>query len=146
MAKVRGALRRLIQSRANWTCEYCRLDEAHGAGPAWYNAEHIRPQSDFAEDEKYLANGDTNLAWSCPRCNQVKGSHRAGIDPQDGRQYVLFNPRLDVWHDHFVALPSGRIEGKAAIGRATVARLGFNDYPLAVQHRAWLYALGVWPA
>ena len=38
----------------------------------------------------------------------------------------LFNPRTDVWAEHF-EIAAGAIVGKTAIGRATAALLQFNE-------------------
>jgi rubredoxin len=110
-----------------------------------FQAEHIEPQSSFAPGDP-AADHEDNLAWACPRCNQGKRIQVDGVDPADGQRCRLFNPRIDTWSEHFVALPSGRIEGTSAIGRATEQALNLNVDPNAVSNRAQLGSRGEWPA
>jgi hypothetical protein len=41
----------------------------------------------------------------CRLCNRFKGSDIASLDPASGTLLPLFNPRSDVWEEHF------RVEG-----------------------------------
>ncbi|MBM3737887.1 MAG: HNH endonuclease [Acidobacteria bacterium] len=66
-----------------------------------------------------------NLALACPHCNRNKGPNIAGIDPRSGALVRLFNPRIDVWADHFRII-GGWIEGTSPIGRATAQVLNLN--------------------
>ncbi|NCR66895.1 MAG: hypothetical protein GPJ34_10085 [Microcystis aeruginosa LL11-07] len=51
-----------------------------------------------------------------------------GIDPQTGEEVAIFNPRLQLWNDHFVWINKGLIIiGTTPTGRATCVRLDFND-------------------
>jgi hypothetical protein len=69
-----------------------------------------------------------NLCLACSSCNQSKYTAQKATDPDTGTAIRLFNPRNDRWTDHFEWIDSGvRIEGKTEIGRATVARLKFNQ-------------------
>jgi hypothetical protein len=58
----------------------------------------------------------------------------------------LFNPRIQVWEDHFESSPSnpGELQGKTPIGRATIARLQMNHLAMlfARQIGAAMQALG----
>jgi hypothetical protein len=67
-----------------------------------------------------------NLALACFQCNRHKGPNVASVDTETKRIVRLFNPRTDVWGDHFRA-ESGRIIPVTEIGRATAALLDFND-------------------
>ena len=47
-----------------------------------------------------------------------------GPDGETGAESALFNPRRQVWEEHFrVDAESGEIAGLTAVGRATVVRL-----------------------
>jgi hypothetical protein len=66
-----------------------------------------------------------NLAWACHRCNFYKGPNLSAVDPDAGGVVLLFNPRRQVWTDHF-ALEGARLHGLSAVGRATVWLLRMN--------------------
>jgi hypothetical protein len=50
------------------------------------------------------------------------------IDPETGNRIPLFNPRTQVWSEHFAWIDDGlRITGKTSVGRATVIVLRLGD-------------------
>jgi len=51
------------------------------------------------------------------------------VDSQSGLTVPLFNPRVQIWNDHFnwSALDPTVIEGKTPVGRATITRLQMNS-------------------
>ena len=62
-------------------------------------------------------------------CNRFKGPNIAGFDP-DSRQVVrLFDPRHDIWAEHF-AWDGAELQGLTAIGRLTISVLFINDSDL----------------
>jgi 5-methylcytosine-specific restriction endonuclease McrA len=71
-------------------------------------------------------NDDSNLALACHRCNLHKGPNLTGVDRSTHEIVPLFHPRHDQWLNHF-EVRGARIEGKTAIGRATVRVLAMND-------------------
>lgn len=98
--------------------------------------EHIIPLSMGGKTE------ETNLWLACPLCNRYKGSKTAAVDPQTGEEALLFNPRQQVWQQHFQWSEDGlRIIGLTAVGRATVAALHLDDDPDALLVRSfWVLA------
>lgn len=70
---------------------------------------------------------ESNLAIACSRCNLHKGPNLAGIDPLSEALVRLFNPRIDVWTEHFHQALNGEIMGMSDIGRTTVCVLDMND-------------------
>jgi hypothetical protein len=88
-----NALASEVRRRAGALCEYCRLPEAAFARP--FHIEHI-----IAKQHGGLTQLD-NLALACWACNLRKGPNLTGIDPETGHLTPLFNPRQDVWTDHF---------------------------------------------
>jgi hypothetical protein len=102
-----------------------------------HHVEHIIARQHQGSDE------DTNLALACIHCNSHKGPSLAGIDPESGVAAFLFNPRRDVWADHF-SLAGARIIGLTPVGRTTVAVLAMNArHRLSVRDE--LIAQGLYP-
>jgi hypothetical protein len=84
-------------------------------------------QIDHIRAEKH--GGDTiesNLALACTHCNRHKGPNIAGFDSATGEVVRLFNPRVDIWEQHFES-DGPQLLGKTAIGRATAVVLAMND-------------------
>jgi hypothetical protein len=69
---------------------------------------------------------EDNLALACPHCNRHKGPNIAGFDVETRQIVRLFNPRIDIWAQHFEA-DNVHLRGKTAIGRVTVGVLGMNS-------------------
>jgi hypothetical protein len=67
-----------------------------------------------------------NLAASCSHCNLHKSSDVAGLDPSTGKLCRLFNPRSDIWVEHF-RFRGALAVGRTATGRTTVYVLDMND-------------------
>lgn len=82
-----------------------------------------------------------NLALSCERCNSHKGPNIAGY--LHGKHVPLFNPRLDVWSDHF-EWNHAVLVGKTPVGQVTIDVLAIN-LPYRIALRAALIAEGVFP-
>ena len=69
-----------------------------------------------------------NLALACRRCNKRRYNFTTSVDPQTQQEVALFNPRQQLWVDHFIWTGDGlKIIGKSATGRATCHRLDIND-------------------
>ncbi len=111
------SVRRLVRDRARNQCEYCGLAEAHVYIP--HHIDHIRPRQHGGDDSSI------NLALACQGCNLKKGANLAGIDPESGVIVALFNPREQVWAEHFV-FHGALILGLTPVGRATVQVLDMN--------------------
>ncbi len=123
---IDAATRRLVRERAGDRCEYCRLHQDHSP-LATLQIEHVNPRKHGGTDDI------ENLALACIDCNLSKSSNIAGRDPQSTGIFALFDPRRDVWADHF-QLVGAYIVGTTAIGRATIAVLNMNsDYQLELR-------------
>jgi hypothetical protein len=130
---VPAALAALVRERANDRCEYCWLPQA--TQEATFHLDHIRPRA---------AAGPTiasNLALACVTCSLRKAARFLGRDPRTGKPTPLFDPRRNVWADHFIWTSRWRLVGRTAIGRATIRALGMNR-PSVVAIRQTLAALG----
>ena len=68
---------------------------------------------------------------------RVKGPNLTSIDPDSGVMVALFNPRQDVWTDHFV-LRHGHIVGLTSTGRATARLLNMNAARRVELRLEWL--------
>ncbi len=131
-------LRDAVVQRAVGRCEYCRL--AQHTQVATFPVDHVVPVSEDGETTL------ENLALACPRCNAAKWRRTTAVDPVSGETVFLFNPRTQVWGEHFrwSAADALVMEGLTAVGRATVVGLELN-HPRHLEVRRWLIALGLHP-
>jgi hypothetical protein len=111
-------LRRLVEERAEFRCEYCLLPTVASYLP--HEVDHVIPEQHGG------ATTADNLALACPRCNNHKGTNLGSFDPQTGQFSFLFNPRTQKWDAHFVT-EEDRIVGLSPEGRTTVWLLRLNQ-------------------
>ena len=123
-----AATRESVRQRANARCEYCQLHEDHDVYV--FHVEHIVPKKHRGKSTR------ENLAYACQHCNLHKGPNLTGRDPDSNAVVELFNPRRQVWAEHFY-FNGFRIEGVTDIGRTTVFVLDMN-HPDRVAQRAIL--------
>lgn len=117
MATLPVSLRRFVIQRANNRCEYCGISQVGQV--ATFHIDHVIP---------VVAGGETsaeNLALACVSCSLRKGARQQLEDSETGAIVSIFNPRQQVWKEHF-AWDGVRIVGLTAIGRATVQALDLN--------------------
>ena len=127
-----------IRQQARDRCGYCCLSSEALIGMAM-ELEHLVP---FASGGKTTEN---NLWLSCRRCNEFKGAYTNAIDPVTGEEFVLFNPRRQIWSEHFRWNDDGtEIVGVSPTGRATVVALRLN-HPIIVTARKLWASVGWWP-
>lgn len=118
MTHIPATVRRQVIDRAGNRCEYCLLP----AGVAFFPHE-----VDHVVAEKHGGTTDMdNLAFACWRCNRHKGSDLTSFDPQTRQLSPLYNPRTQVWTEHF-ASEGERIVGLTPEGRTTVNLLQLNS-------------------
>ncbi len=133
--KIPEALRREVAIRAGYRCEYCRRPEVDS---------FIRYQSDHIISRKHGGRTElSNLAHTCPICNNAKGSDLATILDDEEKLIRLFHPRKDNWFDHF-EVHEGEILHKTEIGEATIKLLKLNDIDRILE-RVDLIAAGLFP-
>lgn len=117
MRYIPARLRRQVIERAGNRCEYCGLAQAGQA--ATFHIDHIIP---------VVVGGKTvhwNLALACVSCSLRKSSRQQIVDPDSGTTVNIFNPRSQLWTDHF-QWNGVYAFGITAVGRATVAALDMN--------------------
>lgn len=129
---------RRVRVAAHNRCGYCLSPQR--LVMARLEIEHIIPLS------KQGSNDESNLWLACPLCNRYKGDKTTAIDPKTGKIVPLFNPRTQVWFEHFRWTEDGlRIVGRTQIGRATVAALHLSDDPDALEVRSYWVLAGWHP-
>jgi hypothetical protein len=110
-------LRQAVRERAKGRCEYCLIHQDFSIYS--HEIDHIIAVKHGGETTS------ENLALSCLPCNRHKGSDFATLNPKNGEIIRLFNPRLQIWNEHFI-LQDAEIIGITLIGEATSRLLMFN--------------------
>jgi len=130
---IAKALREQVTAHARHRCGYCRTSARVTGTPM--EMDHIIPES---------LGGLTiseNLWLACSMCNDHKGNRIAAPDPISEEVVRLFDPRRQVWTDHFEWNAAGDvIVGKTPIGRATVNAIRLNRAEIVEARRGWVIA------
>lgn len=134
---VPRALRARIADAAKERCGYCHATTAIVGTPM--EIEHLIPESMGGLTE------EDNLWLACSMCNDHKSNRIAALDEVSGVVVRLFDPRRQVWREHFQWSEAGdQILGITPAGRATVAALDLNR-PSAVKARQLWKSVGWHP-
>jgi hypothetical protein len=127
----------LVADRASHRCEYCHAPELVFNFP--FEVEHIIPLYRSGADAEF------NLALACRSCNLHKGTRISGIEPESDTEVRLFNPRQDLWDNHFqVDNDAGTLVPKTPMGRVTIACLEMNSQAQVTARQLWI-RLGLFP-
>lgn len=119
-----------VYERANLLCEYCQTSQRI-TGQAMH-VDHIDPDGEDSLD---------NLCLSCSNCNMSKARATSAPDPDTGDTVSLFNPRTQVWAEHFEWIENGTmLRGLTAVKRATIVRLQMNIARMVNARRVWVRA------
>lgn len=111
-------LRLLIANRAQRRCEYCQFHEEDSF--LSFQIDHIISLKHGGETQ------EDNLAWTCFSCNNNKGSDIGTILFPDKLFIRLFNPRIELWDEHFEIIDY-MIHPKSLIAEATIKVLKLNE-------------------
>jgi len=131
--EILTAVHQRVREAAQHRCGYCLSPQQYVMGKL--EIEHIVPRARGGSDD------ESNLWLSCSLCNRYKSSQVTGIDPLDGTRVELFNPRTQVWDEHFHWNPDGtHIVGLTPIGRAMAAALNLNNELAVEVRRNWVLA------
>lgn len=123
-----AATKQLVHERAHGCCEYCQTAEEN-IGQTM-QVDHIDPHG---------GDGLDNLCLACWNCNSHKHTATTAPDPESQLEVALFNPRTQVWADHFEWVDnSTRINGLTPCGRATIIRLKMNRPAIVVARQRWV--------
>lgn len=130
---VPSPLRQRIRDAAHDRCGYCLSSQRYVM--ATLEIEHIIARAAGGTED------ESNLWLSCGLCNRYKGAQTTGVDPLDRGQVALFNPRTQVWSEHFSWSSDGtRIIGLTSVGRATIEALRLNNELAVEVRRNWVLA------
>ncbi|MBN4003993.1 HNH endonuclease signature motif containing protein [Nostoc sp. LPT] len=117
MSTIGASLHQLVIQRASDRCEYCCLSQA--GQEATFHIDHVTP---------VVAGGKTtadNLALACVSCSLHKSVRQTVEDPMTGKIVRIFNPRQQVWKEHF-RWSGVQVVGLTATGRGTIDTLRMN--------------------
>lgn len=120
-------LRAFVAHRASFRCEYCRL---------LVEDAFFRFHIDYIVSVKH--GGETveeNLAYACQICNLNKGSDIATFLSNLQTPIRFFNPRIDIWAEHFEIETTGFISEKTEIGGATLKIFDINQPDSIIERR-----------
>ncbi len=130
---ISEALRDKVAKTAGYRCGYCLTAQEYTAMPM--HVEHIIPLVAGGSSE------EDNLWLACPLCNGYKGTQTHHPDPETGHFIALFNPRRQIWPEHFEWSDDGmEVIGKTPCGRATVVAVKLNNEFLTRARRRWVMA------
>jgi hypothetical protein len=130
---VPKALRERVTASARHRCGYCLTAEAIVGAPM--EIDHLVPESLGGLTE------EDNLWLACPLCNNHKNNRISASDPISGETVRLFDPRRQVWSEHFAWTETGdRIIGLTPTGRATAVALNLNRPTLIKARQLWVEA------
>lgn len=133
---ISPAVRRQVERRANFVCEYCLIAEADTYFGC--QVEHIISRKHGGSSEL------DNLALACAFCNNYKGSDIATFIPETDELVRLYHPRTMRWREHF-RLNGVFIEPLTPIGEATVRILQMNHAD-QIAERQVLNRRGLYPS
>lgn len=120
-------VRQRVYERAGGCCEYCLTCEINTGQTM--QIDHIDPRGGDNLD---------NLCLSCWNCNNHKRRATRVPDPVTGAEVTLFNPRTQVWAEHFEWIDNATyVRGLTPTGRATVVRLKMNRPALVIARSRW---------
>lgn len=111
--------RAAVRERAAERCEYCQRRQIDSPLVP-LQIEHIIPRKHGGSDDL------DNLGLACAECNLHKSSNLTGIDPDNGQITPLFDPRRQIWAEHF-SWNGLRVVGRTATGRTTARVLELNS-------------------
>lgn len=130
-AHIGRRLRAQVLADAGGRCGYCHSSEEITGTPL--DIEHVLPEALGGATHR------ANLWAACRQCNAIKGDHVTALDPLTGSLAAIFNPREQLWVEHFVWVDGGaRISGRTPTGRATVTALALNRPLLVRARQRWI--------
>ncbi|MBI2366387.1 MAG: HNH endonuclease [Deltaproteobacteria bacterium] len=133
---INAALRQLVATRVDFLCEYCLIHEED----TFFGCEvdHIISEKHGGQTEA------ENLAYACAFCNRSKGSDVGSLVQRTGAFVRFFNPRTDLWADHF-ALVGVTIIALSDVGEVTARILDLNNSERLFERQA-LQVIGKYPS
>ena len=130
---INTVLAKNVSTRANDRCEYCGIS---------ISDTYFGGEIDHILSIKH--GGETtfeNLALACQPCNRKKGTDLGSVLADSRKLIRFFDPRTDVWSEHFTINSNAEIETLSDIGKVTADIFGFND-PERIDERIGLIEIG----
>jgi hypothetical protein len=131
---ISDILRDFVANKASYKCEYCRVDAQNSFFV--FHIDHIISVKHGGKTSP------ENLAYSCQICNLNKGSDIATFLENTDNLVRFFNPRTDIWNEHFSIDVTGLLEAITDIGAATIKILDLN-HPESIIERQEMIRLGL---
>lgn len=133
MSRISDILRDKICITAKHRCGYCQSPQQ--LSPIPFEIDHIIPTSAGG------TNDEENLWLACRVCNSFKHAKTHALDPVTNSETQLFNPRNQVWVEHFeFNEDKTEILGLTSHGRATVLALKLNNLRAVKMRKLWVSA------
>lgn len=120
-------LRKLVAKRAGHRCEYCRISAVDS-----FFVFHIDHIISLKHGGKTRAD---NLAYACQICNLNKGTDIYTFLDDPTAPVRFFNPRTDVWNEHFQVDKLGAVSSKTPIGATTLKIFDLNHPESVIERR-----------
>ncbi len=131
MSYIPENIRQAVRQRAFRCCEYCLIDE---------DTIFLSHEIDHIISIKHGGlNVLVNLA--CSLCNRYKGTDVGSIF--QGKFIRFFNPRIDLWTDHF-GLDDSFIQPLTPIGEVTAKIFGLNHVDRLIERQVYIES-GIYP-
>ena len=129
--RIPKVMRSRVAEQSRYRCGYCLTPEAIVGTPM--QVDHIIPEADGG------LTVEENLWLACAQCNDHKNDRIAALDTESGQRVRLFDPRRQVWNEHFCwTLEGDRVIGLTPTGRATVVALNMNRPVLVKSRQLWV--------
>lgn len=133
MSVISNKLKNRIRQEARNRCGYCLTPQEIVS--MLLEIEHLHPIAEGGTDT------EENLWLACRNCNGFKHAKTYAVDPQNNSETAIFNPRKQVWNEHFeFSENKTEISGKTACGRATVIALRLNLEQAVNARKVWVSA------
>ncbi len=133
MSAISDELKNKVRQTARNRCGFCLTPQAIVS--MLLEIEHLHPIAEGGTDD------EENLWLACRNCNGFKHAKTHAIDPQTNTESPLFNPRRQIWSEHFeFDETKTEITGKTACGRATAAALRLNFEQAVNARKVWVNA------
>ena len=131
--ELKVKIRRAAQNR----CGYCLTPQEIVSMPL--EIEHLQPIAEGGTGD------EENLWLACRNCNGFKHAKTHAVDPQTNVKTAIFNPRKQIWNEHFdFNKDNAEIIGKTACGRTTVVALRLNFEQSVFARKIWM-SVGWYP-
>lgn len=128
---ISDQLREKVRQTAQYRCGFCLFQECYSLSV--FQIDHIIPVAQGG------TNNEENLWLVCEPCNRAKSDKLEGFDSVADSTVSLFNPRTQIWSDHFDWSDNfTKIIGKTPTGRVTVSELNLNKERLVRIRANWV--------